>query len=110
MAGALRIIAVLGALAAVLAVGVALPPQGAVAHPPTPWPAPGDGDVSIQVETRAVVMAGSPPVTAFFETALRLDMDRHFTQWTFGLWPTQDPACRHPGQHTGIILCILDRL
>jgi hypothetical protein len=63
MAGALRTIAVLSVLAAVVAVGIGFLPQGVRADPPTPWPAPGDGDVSIQVETRAVVVAGSPPVT-----------------------------------------------
>jgi hypothetical protein len=74
MAGALRTIALLGALAAVLAVAAGRLPQAAVAHPPTPWPAPGDGDVSIQVETRAVVVAGSPQVTIDIEPCCKCNV------------------------------------
>lgn len=64
MAGALRTIAGLGIFLGVLAVGVGFLPQGVRADPPgPPSPAPGDGDVLIQVETRAVVVGNPIKVT-----------------------------------------------
>jgi hypothetical protein len=58
---------------AVLAAGIALLPLRAVAEPPTPWPAPGDGDVSIHVETRAVVV-GLPQVTIDIEPGWKCNL------------------------------------